>query len=161
MALSAANLIKWVLVVLVVFLVGAQFVPVSRTNPPSDPQQSFAARLHPPGPVAAALDRSCRDCHTNDTVWPWYSRVAPTSWLVASDVSEGRAHLNFSEWGALNNRRASRTLEEICEEIESGAMPDRKYVLMHPQARLAPEEIEAICAWARTTARELAPDGNR
>lgn len=156
MALTARRLIRWVLLVLVAFLVVAQFVPVERTNPPSDPRQSLAATVAPPAPVAAALERSCHDCHSNDTKWPWYSRVAPVSWLLAADVREGRSHLNFSEWATLDNRRRVRRLEEICEEITAGSMPDPKYVLLHPGAKLAPAEINAICEWTRLEAARLA-----
>jgi hypothetical protein len=134
---------------LVVFFVGAQFVPVDRSNPPTDPQQEFTARLSPPPAVASVIERSCRDCHSNRTTWPWYSRIAPVSWLVVNDVKEGRAHLNFSEWGTLGARRSARRLEEICEEIRSGAMPIPAYTLMHPSTKLAPQEIEAICGWTK------------
>ena len=147
MPLNARHLARWFLVALAVFLVVAQLVPVERSNPPSDPQQHLVARLSPPQNVAAVLDRSCRDCHTNETTWPWYSRVAPASWLLVHDVKEGRAHLNFSEWGKLNQRRAARKLEEVCEEVRSGAMPLGKYTLLHPSAKLQPAEVEAICGW--------------
>ena len=147
MAIAARKLVRVVLLVLAVVLVAAQFVPLDRTNPPSDPQQHFTAITRPPEVVASALNRSCRDCHTNDTTWPWYSRVAPMSFLVVDDVNEGRGHLNFSEWGKLDARRRSRKLEEICDEITSGAMPDRKYTLIHPSAKLTPEEVQAICGW--------------
>jgi hypothetical protein len=148
MALNVRRLARWTLIALAAFLVVAQFIPLDRTNPPSDPQQHFVARLSPPAAVANALDRSCRDCHTNQTTWPWYSRVAPMSWLVVDDVKEGRQHLNFSEWGRLNARRSARKLEEVCEEVRSGGMPLRKYTLIHPAAKLQPGEVDAICGWA-------------
>jgi len=157
MAVTVRRLIRWVLLALAAFLVVAQFVPVDRSNPPSDPRQSLATVSQPPAPVASALQRSCHDCHSNETRWPWYSRIAPVSWLVAHDVEEGRSHLNFSEWATLDNRRRLRRLEEVCEEITSGAMPDPKYVLLHPGARLAPDEITAICDWTRQEAARLAP----
>ncbi len=155
MARTARRLIRRALLVVFALLVAIQFVPVDRSNPPSDPLQSLAATLGPPAPVAAALERSCRDCHSNDTRWPWYSRVAPASWLVAHDVEEGRSHLNFSEWALLDNRRRARRLGEICDEISAGSMPDPKYVLLHPGARLAPGEIKTICDWAHGEAAKL------
>jgi hypothetical protein len=162
MSLTACRLIRRALLAAFVLLVGAQFVPVDRSNPPSDPRQSLAATAELPAPVAAALDRSCRDCHSHETRWPWYSRVAPASWLLAHDVAEGRSHLNFSEWALLDNRRRARRLEEICDEITAGAMPDPKYLLLHPDARLAPGEIKAICDWARQeTVRLGAKPSNR
>ncbi len=156
MPLTVPRAARWALLAVAAVLVIAQFVPVDRSNPPSDPQQSLAVTAGPPATVAAVLDRSCRDCHSNETRWPWYSRVAPISWLVAGDVEEGRSHLNFSEWALLDNRRRARRLEEICEEITAGAMPDWKYVLMHPEARLSAEEIKAVCDWTRREAAALA-----
>jgi hypothetical protein len=147
MAFSTAKLFRASLLVLAVLLVAAQLVPLDRTNPPSDPQQHFKAVARPPAAVASVLDRSCRDCHSNDTAWPWYSRIAPMSFLVVDDVNEGRSHLNFSEWGKLDARRSARKLEEICDEIKSGNMPDRKYTLIHPSAKLSPDDIQAICGW--------------
>jgi hypothetical protein len=147
MTLTARKLVRVFLLVVGVLLVVAQFVPLDRSNPRSDPQQHFTVVAKPPAVVANAINRSCRDCHTNDTTWPWYSRVAPASFLVVDDVHEGRAHLNFSEWGKLDARRSALKLEEICDEVKSGAMPDRKYVLLHPDAKLSPEEVQAICGW--------------
>ena len=147
MALSARKLVRVSLLVLALLLAGAQFVPLDRTNPPSDPQQHFNVVARPPQAVASVLQRSCRDCHTNDTTWPWYSRVAPVSFLVVDDVKEGRSHLNFSEWGKLDARRAARKLEEICDEIKAGNMPERKYTLIHPSAKLTAEEVQTICGW--------------
>ncbi|RPJ72546.1 MAG: hypothetical protein EHM24_09250 [Acidobacteria bacterium] len=135
------------LLVLAVLFVAAQLVPLDRSNPPSDPQQHFRVVASPPAAVASVLDRSCRDCHSNDTTWPWYSRVAPMSFLVVDDVKEGRLHLNFSEWGKLDARRSARKLEQICDEVRSGDMPDRKYTLLHPEAKLSPADVQAICGW--------------
>src|SRR5579871_6163902 len=70
----------------------------TRTNPTSDPGASFEAIVKPPPQVASSLKRACNDCHSNQTVWPWYSNIAPASWLVVKDVNEGRARLNFSNW---------------------------------------------------------------
>ena len=152
MALTASPLVRRALLVLVALVAVAQFVPVGRSNPPTDPRLSLIATARPPAPVAAALERSCHDCHSNQTRWPWYSRVAPVSWLVARDVSEGRAHLNFSEWSALDTRRRSRRLEEICEMVNSGEMPLGIYLMLHPDARLTPQDVTAICDWTRAEA---------
>jgi Haem-binding domain len=73
--------------------------------------------------VQAILDRSCRECHTNETRWPAYSAVAPVSWYFAHDVHEGREHLNLSEWGRCDGKKARHTLEELCEEVREGEMP--------------------------------------
>ena len=90
--------------------VALQFVNrPDRTNPPEDPSLTFASQQYVPATVSATLERACYDCHSNRTVWPWYSAIAPVSWLVADDVEEGRKHLNFSEWGTYTRKRqASR-----------------------------------------------------
>jgi hypothetical protein len=82
----------------VILFAAAQFVQPDRANVPSDPSVSFAHVMKAPPELAAAVDRACGNCHSNQTTWPWYSRISPVSWLVASDVQRGRRHLNFSEW---------------------------------------------------------------
>src|SRR5262249_48147037 len=78
--------------------IGIQLVPVTRTNPPVDPAKTIQATAHVPPDVAAILDRSCKDCHTYETTWPWYSKVAPMSWLVSWDVTNGRRKVSMSTW---------------------------------------------------------------
>jgi hypothetical protein len=149
MALTARRALGYTgVAVLAIFVVG-QFIPVAKTNPPSDPALHFNRVANPPPAVRATLDRACRDCHTHDTTWPWYSKVAPASWLLASDVKEGRGHLNLSEWGKLDPKRAARKLDEMCEELTSGAMPPEIYTLMHPEAKVTPSEVQALCGWVK------------
>jgi hypothetical protein len=140
---------KWIkiaLFVVVVILGAAQFFPPERTNPPSDPSASFEALARPSPEVAAILERACQDCHSNRTVWPWYSRVAPVSWLVASDVREGRADLNFSEWNLLSPEKSRLRLRKACEEVKSGDMPPWSYTLVHSRAKLSPADVQTLCA---------------
>jgi len=137
-------------IALALVLLIAQLVPVRHDNPPSDPAKSFY-RLEPvPLEVHTALQRSCNDCHSNDTVWPWYSYVAPGSWIVAHDVHQARGKLNFSEWGNYDARRRDHKLEEICNETVGGDMPDGKYTLIHRDSKLSDPEREAICAWTNS-----------
>jgi hypothetical protein len=143
------------LLLLVLFLVVAQFVPLERTSRPADPRRDIVGRLAPPAPVAATFDRSCRDCHSNTVRWPWYSRVAPVSWLVVSDVNEGRRHLNLSEWDAYDQSKAAEKLNEICDEVKSGGMPDFKYTLVHRGAVLSDQDVAAVCGWTTAARAEL------
>ena len=92
--------------VLILAVIGIQFVPVNRMNPP------VTGEIGAPEKVMAILHRSCYDCHSNKTVWPWYSYVAPISWLVADDVHEGRRHMNFSEWNTYNTKRRNHKIKE-------------------------------------------------
>lgn len=133
-----------------------QLVRPERTNPPVDPSMRLDAQLTVPREVAAILERSCRDCHTNETRWPWYSQVAPPSLLLAHDVREGRDELNFSEWGDYDAETADEQLEEICEMVTDGEMPLRPYTWLHPDARLSAADVSRLCEWTEQARRELA-----
>jgi hypothetical protein len=92
------------------------------------------------------VSRACYNCHSNNTVWPWYSRIAPVSWLVADDVKGGRAHLNFSEWGRLGPDVAQRRLQDVCDEVQAGDMPLWQYRMMHPEAKLSAQDVKVLCS---------------
>ncbi len=128
-------------------VLGVQLVPVSRQNP------SVTAPLAAPAPIEATLRRACFDCHSNETVWPWYSRVAPASWLVAHDVNEGREHLNFSTWATLAPDEQKKRFLEIADEVGKGAMPPGIYTPLHPEARMGLQDINAVVEWARAAAQ--------
>jgi len=128
-------------------LVASQLVPVNRNNPAVDVSRSIYMVQPVPPEVKAVFGRSCNDCHSNETAWPWYSYVAPVSWMVARDVHEARKKMNFSEWGSYSAQRKEDRLEEICEQVTNGAMPDRKYAIFHRGARLSPQERDAVCQW--------------
>ena len=121
-----------------------QLVPVDRTNPP------VVAEVHAPGPVEDILRTSCYDCHSNETVWPWYSRVAPVSWLISKHVEMGREHVNFSQWGTLSLEDRVKAREEIWEEVESGVMPHRGYLRWNPEARLNEAQEAILEEWANS-----------
>lgn len=129
-------------IALLALLVLAQFVPVDRTNPPAGEE------IVAPAEVMTVLERACYDCHSNETVWPAYSRIAPVSWLVARDVRLGREALNYSSWGRYSAEERSELLEETWEEVEEGEMPMKAYVLLHPAARLTAEDEGVLRAWS-------------
>lgn len=153
---KAIKILKWLALVVLVVLIGLQFVRPDRTNPAVDLSQAIHARLQPNPQVAAILDRSCQDCHSNTTRWPWYSNVAPVSWFVIDHVNHGRSHLNFSEWGTLDNRQAAKKLEEVCEEVQDGVMPLPSYTRIHWGAKLSPEDIKTLCDWTAVEAARIA-----
>lgn len=138
--------LKYGIGVLMVALIIAQFSQPARTNPPADPSASFASVAKPPQQVASVIGRACRDCHSNNTRWPWYSRVSPISWLVAHDVKEGRAKLNFSQWNIYGPEMTRIKMGEICKEIKTGEMPPVYYLPMHLEAKVTPEEVSVICS---------------
>ena len=133
--------LKTAVLILVVVVILAQFIRIDRSNPPVGSEISAGPSIQP------VLRRVCYNCHSNETVWPWYSRVAPVSWLVGSDVSEGRQHLNFTEWGTYDSGTQSHKLRGIAEEVRSGDMPPWYYSLIHREARLSPSERSQILAW--------------
>lgn len=141
--------LKWTAIALALVLVGIQFVRPARTNPPFNEAETVQAKLNVPPEISDILARSCKDCHSNQTNWIWYSNVAPISWLVARHVAEGRREVNFSEWGKMSAGRAARKLGEICEQVETGEMPLWNYVLMHPSARLTDADKKTLCDWAK------------
>lgn len=144
--------LKWVLSVALAVFIVLQFFNPPRTNPPV--KSDFIAHMNPPAAVAAGIRAACYDCHSNETTWPLYSRVAPVSWLIASDVNEGRKHLNLSAWPA-EPARAAKQLDRINEVVDYREMPLTKYTLLHPAARLSESQRRQILDWTDSTADKL------
>jgi hypothetical protein len=136
-----------VAVVFVVAFAAAQLVRPERANPPIDPSRTIQAHAGTTSELAAVLDRSCRDCHSNNTVWPWYTQIAPLSWLMARAVAEGRKAVNFSEWASYPPDVQRASLSVSCEDATSGKMPG-PYTRVRPETKLSPQDIETICAAA-------------
>ena len=125
--------------------VGIQLVPTTtRSNavPASGPHMAEAVDPQ----VRSILDRSCQDCHSDHTHWPWYSHVAPVSWMVARDVRRGRQRLDFSDWARRPDSANERM--EICDALSDGSMPPRAYTIFHRNAELSERDVDLICAWA-------------
>lgn len=133
---------KVVFWIIVVIAVGIQLIPVNRTNPP------VTGEIEAPEEVMAILHRSCFDCHSNETKWPWYSYVAPASWLVAKDVRDGRGHINFSEWADYNSKQKEHKQEECGEMVAIGEMPLWFYLPLHSESNLSEEDIELLVNWS-------------
>lgn len=144
----------WTAVALAAAFALLQLTNPSRLNPPVAPGHDLPATNLPPG-IAACLRAACYDCHSDETRWPWYSHIAPVSWLVAGDVKDGRERLNFSEWPQDQSERAAKRLERISEEVEDRDMPPRKYTLLHSDARLTAAQREALMRWADAEAARL------
>lgn len=131
----------WTLAAVAAIALFIQFVPVTRVNPPE------VADLDAPPEVRAILRTSCYDCHSNETVWPWYSKVAPTSWLVARDVTEGRRHLNFSKWNKYNPEKVASLRARIVREVGKGDMPPWYYTVKHRDAKLTEAQRTVLTTW--------------
>jgi hypothetical protein len=137
------RLLRWVGLTLGLILIGIQFIPVKRINPPV--QREVMA----PRDVQKILRRSCYDCHSNETEWPWYSYVAPVSWFVVGHINHGRGDLNFSEWPVFDFEAQEHALMDIEEQIEKGEMPLQSYTLIHRGARLSEDDRDKLLRWAR------------
>jgi hypothetical protein len=140
------RVVKVLLAVIIVVFASLQFVRPARTNPPADPADALTTYV--PAHVAEILDRSCRDCHSNETHWPWYSHIAPASWFVIDHVDHGRSHFNYSTWPAYGAEQKLAIRRNSCQMARAGTMPLPSYVLLHGAARLSAGDIEALCAWA-------------
>lgn len=146
--------IKRVAFAAVILLVVIQIFRPALSNPPVDPKREIHSNLAVEPAVATVLTRACNDCHSNRTVWPWYSHVAPASWLVVSDVNRGRKALNFSEWTGYPAEDQQKHLSEICKEVSEGEMPNLAYTLMHRHAKLSTNDVATVCRWTRTSVQQ-------
>jgi cytochrome c551/c552 len=152
--IGVKKILKWIGIALIVALVVIQFIRPARTNPPVDETATLSARLQVTPDVEAILNRSCVDCHSHKTVWPWYSNIAPVSWLLTSDVNEGRRHWNVSNWPT-DPKRSAHRLEEMCEQVTKGEMPLGIYVVMHPTAKLTDADKKTLCDWANSERQRI------
>ena len=142
------------------YFLGAVFLLiqfVSADRPPSSPRPNtdLLGSGQVPGVIASMLKTSCYDCHSVETIYPWYSYVAPVSWLVAEDVRHGRDELNLSNWQELTTRRKVRYLDDIKEVIQEGDMPLPKYLRMHADAKLTDEQRRQIVQWAAAFQQQI------
>jgi hypothetical protein len=143
---------RFVLFVVAGLALAIQLVRPARTNPATDPSATLHAQLAVPSDVASILERSCRDCHSNDTRWPWYTNVAPVSWWVIDHVDHGRSHFNFSQWAKYDAEEQRTLLTRSCELSQSGAMPLPSYLRMH-DAAMSVSDVAALCAFTGNATR--------
>jgi hypothetical protein len=125
-----------------------------RVNPVVDSSRTLEANLPVPTDIAATVRRACFSCHSNETKWPWYSRLPVAGARIAQDVDDGRRVMNFSNWPA-RPAAASTFLEVSCAALQAGVMPKSPYTLIHPEARLSEEEKDRFCQWAHIESRDL------
>jgi hypothetical protein len=135
---------KVILIVVVALFIIMQFVPLNQTNP------QIIQDVSAPSHIKTILKTSCYDCHSNETEWPWYSRIAPGSFLITRDVVEGRKHLNFSEFSDMDAFDSTDVADEILEVLNEGEMPILPYLLLHPKASLSESQTQDLMEWAKT-----------
>lgn len=142
--------LKWTLLVVAVVILAAQLIRPSRANPPTDPSRTIAAQLGKSSAVVAVLDRSCNECHSNSTVWPGYTEVAPLSWIAVRAIDEARQAVNFSEWANYSPEQQRQLLALSCAEASSGRMPGSVSMSLKLAAPLSQADVAAICAASRS-----------
>lgn len=144
------KLLRILFILLVAVFVVLQFFGIDRTNPEFDPSNDMISMEKPPKDIEKILRSTCYDCHSNETNWPWYSYIAPTSWMIEEHVIDGRDNLNLSDWGEYELEDRAYIIEEMIEEIEDKEMPLPGYDMLHPDAKLSDEQKEALFNWLRS-----------
>jgi hypothetical protein len=147
------KLVKIAAVLLAAGIIGLQFIRPERINPLVVEAETLEAATAVPADVRAIIERSCRDCHSNNTDFPWYSNIAPVSWSVVEHITHGREELNFSKWATYTTDKKLRKLDEICDEVRAREMPHSQYLWIHWDAELSENQINILCDW---TAKESA-----
>lgn len=141
---------KKIIFFILLLLIIIQFFRIDKTNPLSDINNDFLNLTSPPLEISVLLKNSCYDCHSFHTKYPWYSNIAPISWILKSHVNDGRKHVNFSEWRQLSNNKKDHVLEEIVEVLNNGEMPLTGYAFLHPEADLSIEQRDKMINWVNS-----------
>lgn len=141
------KILKKIALVLLIVLVGIQFVPTMRNQSDTIPESDFMTVNNVPKTINNKLQVSCYNCHSNNTAYPWYNKVQPVAWFLESHVVEGKSQLNFNEWGTYSNRKKNSKLKSIISEIESDGMPLFSYTLIHRNASFSKTEKKVVINW--------------
>jgi hypothetical protein len=147
--------LKIVVIAAAVGFAAAQAIRPDQANPPVDPAATLEASTAVPPEVKAVLERSCRDCHTNRTDYPWYAQVSPFSWFLDGHIRDGRAEMNFSTWAEYSSSSKENKLDEICEQVSGGNMPLPSYLWIHRDAALSDSEKTLLCEWSKAEIERL------
>jgi hypothetical protein len=124
-------------------------VETSKAAPAHEPAVDPVIATAPlPGHAGKVLERACRDCHSNQTSWPWYSNVPPASWMIQRDVDLGRRMFDFTDWSSGRATPTKDQMSLICVAVSAGSMPPLPYRRLHPQAKLTPGDVDALCKLA-------------
>ncbi len=146
---------KKIILFIVIALVVMQFIPVTKPETKKDNPNDITKDFHVPQEIATTLKTSCYDCHSMETHYPWYSKVAPVKWMLFNHIEEGREHLNFSEWALLPKEDKLDALDEVTEVLEEGEMPLETYLIMHREAKLSEKQKEDIIIWAESYMEDI------
>lgn len=145
---------KKILVIVLVGFIIIQFFPIDKTNPPLEPGMDFLRIKDTPPDIAKLIRTSCYDCHSNETKYPWYASIAPSSWFLKSHVSEGRKELNFSTFATYETARQIHKMEEVTEMVEKKKMPLDSYFIGHQDAKLSDENRKKLVEYFKFQIKE-------
>jgi hypothetical protein len=145
---------KWYLIAIPAFLLIIQFIRIDKKNPPVDLSKDFITITNPPVEIAKMIKSSCYDCHSHESVYPWYSNVAPVSWYLKNHINEARGRVNFSEWANYPADKAAHKLEACSEDVEEGDMPLSSYTLMHSNAKLSDVQAKTLSEWFKNESKK-------
>lgn len=149
------KLLKTIGWLLLVALIAIQFFHPEKNINEGD-QQNAITKLHPaPDDVKSILKKACDDCHTNNTVYPWYSKIQPVDWWLNDHVIDGKKHFNLDELGARPAWLRYRKMEELIDEVKEGKMPLDSYTWVHTDAKLTADEKSKLTGWARSIMDEM------
>ena len=147
--------LKQILLVLLVVLMLIQFIQPAQNKGSQYTSAELTQTINVPENVQIIFQRACYDCHSNNTNYPWYSRIQPFGWLLAKHIKEGKAELNFSEFGSYSLRRQISKLKGIENSIKNGGMPLKSYEFIHSSARLTEQDKSLIIEWSEKTRDSL------
>ena len=148
---------KKIVIGLVVLFLAAQAIQPSKNKGNSNGPKDITRTLTVPNEVLTILEKSCYDCHSNRTSYPWYDHITPVNWWVADHIKNGKRELNFTEFGSYSVKKQHKKLEEINETVEEGEMPLKSYLFMHGDARLNKDQKFVLTGWAKKAMDEINP----
>lgn len=152
------RIFKYVIYSIIALFFLIQFIPSDLPENSDKVSYDLIQTENPPEKVRAILYKACYDCHSNQTRYPWYSYIAPVSWLVSRDIKVGRGELNLSDWAELSKRKKIKILNEISEEVEKKNMPLKIYTVIHRNAILSEDEIRTISNWTKNVSNQILGD---
>jgi hypothetical protein len=147
--------LKWIGIGALIGAIALQFTNPPHVNPQVVPGHDLLATNAPPPQISALLKNACYNCHSSETKWPWYSYVAPISWLVVRDVNDARESMNFSDWPHDSPQRVRKKWKRVAEAVDANEMPLPKYTLIHRASRLTAEQRKELVEWAEQAGKKL------
>lgn len=149
------KILKIALIVVVVAFIVGQFIRPDFTNPPVNASETLWSSTTVPDDVRQVLVRSCGDCHSNETAYPWYAKITPSNWYLANHIAEGRREMNLSVWNTYTPKKKLKKLEELCEQVERKEMPLPSYLWIHWNAALSDTERTMLCDWSKAESARM------